>query len=70
MHRTSLVSVGVAAMAATMAAPPAPPQGRGGVGGPAPARGLPIPPRTTGMDVCSGAAVEGRQPECEIGFDR
>ena len=32
------------------------------------AKGLPIPPRTTGMEVYSGAAVEGRQPVREIGF--
>src|SRR5262245_14144665 len=32
------------------------------------AKGLPIPPRTTGMEVYSGAEVEGRQPVREIGF--
>jgi len=32
------------------------------------AKGLPIPPRTTGMEVYSGAPVEGRQPVREIGF--
>ena len=32
------------------------------------AKGLPFPPRTTGMEVYSGAAVEGRQPVREIGF--
>jgi hypothetical protein len=32
------------------------------------AKGLPVPPRTTGMEVYSGAAVEGRQPVREIGF--
>ena len=32
------------------------------------AKGLLIPPRTTGMEVYSGAAVEGRQPVREIGF--
>ena len=32
------------------------------------AKGLPIPSRTTGMEVYSGAAVEGRQPVREIGF--
>jgi len=32
------------------------------------AKGLPIPPRTTGMEVYSGAPVEGRQPIREIGF--
>jgi hypothetical protein len=32
------------------------------------ATGLPIPPRTTGMEVYSGAPVEGRQPVREIGF--
>jgi hypothetical protein len=31
-------------------------------------KGLPIPPRTTGMEVYSGAPVEGRQPVREIGF--
>jgi len=34
------------------------------------AKGLPIPPRTTGMEVYSGAPVEGRQPVREIGFSR
>ena len=29
------------------------------------AKGLPIPPRTTGMEVYSGAPVEGRQPARE-----
>ena len=33
------------------------------------AKGLPIPPRTTGMEVYSGAPVEGRQPVREIGFN-
>jgi len=32
------------------------------------AKGLPVPPRTTGMEVYSGAPVEGRQPVREIGF--
>jgi hypothetical protein len=32
------------------------------------AKGLAIPPRTTGMEVYSGAPVEGRQPVREIGF--
>jgi hypothetical protein len=32
------------------------------------AKGLSIPPRTTGMEVYSGAPVEGRQPVREIGF--
>ena len=32
------------------------------------AKGLPIPPRTTGMEVYSGAPVEGRQPVRQIGF--
>jgi hypothetical protein len=32
------------------------------------AKGLPIPPRTTGMEVYSGEEVEGRQPVREIGF--
>jgi hypothetical protein len=32
------------------------------------AKGLPIPPRTTGMEVYSGAPVEGRQPVREVGF--
>ena len=32
------------------------------------AKGLPIPPRTTGMEVYSGAPVEGRQPVREFGF--
>jgi hypothetical protein len=32
------------------------------------AKGLPIPPRTTGMEVYSGAPVEGRQPVRELGF--
>ena len=31
------------------------------------AKGLPIPPRTMGMEVYSGGAVEGRQPVREIG---
>jgi hypothetical protein len=31
------------------------------------AKGLPIPARTMGMEVYSGAAVEGRQPVREIG---
>ena len=31
------------------------------------AKGLPIPPRTMGMEVYSGAPVEGRQPVREIG---
>jgi hypothetical protein len=34
------------------------------------AKGLPIPPRTMGMEVYSGADVEGRQPVREIGFGR
>jgi hypothetical protein len=34
------------------------------------AKGLPIPPRTTGMEVYSGAPVEGRQPVRELGFSR
>lgn len=34
------------------------------------AKGLPIPPRTMGMEVYSGAAVEGLQPVREIGFGR
>jgi hypothetical protein len=32
------------------------------------AKGLAIPPRTTGMEVYSGAPVEGRQPVRELGF--
>jgi len=32
------------------------------------AKGLPIPPRTTGMEVYSGAPVEGREPVREFGF--
>jgi len=31
------------------------------------AKGLPIPPRTTGMEVYSGAPVEGLQPVREFG---
>lgn len=31
------------------------------------AKGLPIPSRTMGMEVYSGAAVEGRQPVRELG---
>jgi hypothetical protein len=31
------------------------------------AKGLPIPPRTMGMEVYTGAAVEGRQPVREVG---
>jgi hypothetical protein len=34
------------------------------------ARGLPVPPRTMGMEVYSGAPVEGRQPVREIGFGK
>ena len=34
------------------------------------ARGLPVPPRTTGFEVYSGANVEGRQPVREIGTGR
>jgi hypothetical protein len=34
------------------------------------AKGLPIPPRTMGMEVYSGAAVEGLQPVREIGFGK
>ena len=34
------------------------------------AKGLPIPPRTMGMEVYSGAPVEGRQPVREIGFGK
>jgi len=32
------------------------------------AKGQPVPPRTTGMEVYSGAPVEGRQPVRELGF--
>jgi hypothetical protein len=34
------------------------------------AKGLPIPPRTMGMEVYSGQAVEGVQPVREIGFGK
>ena len=34
------------------------------------AKGLPVPPRTTGFEVYSGANVEGRQPVREIGTGR
>jgi hypothetical protein len=34
------------------------------------APGSPIPPRTTGMETYSGAAVEGRQPVGEFGGGR
>jgi hypothetical protein len=34
------------------------------------AKGLPIPPRTMGMEVYSGAAVEGREQVREIGFGK
>jgi len=34
------------------------------------AKGLPVPPRTMGMEVYSGQAVEGVQPVREIGFGR
>ena len=34
------------------------------------AKGLPVPPRTTGFEVYSGADVEGRQPVREIGTGR
>jgi hypothetical protein len=34
------------------------------------AKGLPIPPRTMGMEVYSGAQVEGRQPVRELGFSK
>jgi hypothetical protein len=34
------------------------------------AKGLPVPPRTIGMEVYSGAAVEGVQPVREIGVGR
>jgi hypothetical protein len=36
----------------------------------APAKGLPIPPRTMGMEVYSGGQVEGRQPVRELGGAR
>lgn len=31
------------------------------------AKGLAIPPRTTGMEVYSGTSMEGRQPVGELG---
>jgi hypothetical protein len=34
------------------------------------AKGLPIPPRTTGMEVYTGGPVEGREPVREFGFGR
>ena len=34
------------------------------------AKGLPVPPRTMGMEVYSGQAVEGVQPVREIGFGK
>jgi hypothetical protein len=34
------------------------------------ANGLPIPPRTMGMEVYSGGQVEGRQPVRELGFSK
>jgi len=34
------------------------------------AKGLPVPPRTTGFEVYSGADVEGRQPVREVGTGR
>jgi len=34
------------------------------------AKGLPVPPRTTGMEVYSGQAVEGVQPVREVGFGK
>jgi hypothetical protein len=34
------------------------------------AKGLPVPPRTTGFEVYSGGRVEGRQPVREIGTGR
>jgi hypothetical protein len=34
------------------------------------AKGLPIPPRTMGMEVYSGAQAEGREPVRELGFGK
>jgi hypothetical protein len=34
------------------------------------AKGLPVPPRTMGMEVYSGQQVEGAQPVREIGFGK
>jgi len=34
------------------------------------AKGLPVPPRTMGMEVYSGQKVDGVQPVREIGFGK